>query len=268
MTSPEHIAMLNGRMAALQAATADLLERGALRPDGRHNILAGPAVPGMTGLQHAIHQAVADGSLHLERDPRVVAELDLLQRDCVRRGLLRPPRTSSKPAGWLTLLLLVGVFAVVMVVKRTPPAMLLIPLAIGAVAAVALVRSARGPKDRRTKAGIAALQQARATAAPNVPLGVRVGAFGTRPLLTAFPAAAALGWPLTDFDDPNVQALRWASSGNSGYSCSSSSTGEQWCSGGNTCGSGGSCNSGSCSGGSCSSGGCGGGSSCGSSCSS
>ena len=94
MITPEHIAMLNGRIAAVQAATADLLERGALRSDG-HTVSAGATVPGMTDLQRAIHRAVHNGAPRVEQDRDVVVQLDLLQRDCVRRGLLHPPKRAK-----------------------------------------------------------------------------------------------------------------------------------------------------------------------------
>lgn len=259
MTSPEHIAMLNGRMAALQAATADLFERGALRSSGAHDVVAGPAAPGMTDLQKAVHRAVANGTLHLERDRDVIAQLDLLQRDCVRRGLLHPPRRARRPLRYLAMTIVLGFVCLLLVGSGAPVALMLVPVVFVAVIIVRAVIAVRRGKDRRTKAGIATLRQARAGVSTAAPLGVQVGAFGTRPLMVAFPAAAALSWPITDFDDPHVQAQRLMGTGSGGASCSSWTSGsDTWCSGGNSCGSGGSCNSGSCG-----SSGCGGGSSCG-----
>lgn len=186
MTTPEHIAMLNGRTAAVQAATADLLERGALRSDG-HTVSAGATVPGMTDLQRAIHRAVHNGAPRVEQDRDVVAQLDLLQRDCVRRGLLHPPKRAKNGRSVGGLLLGGVILLVVLAVLKAPIPLVVVTMVAIVVALFFVIRRQPAKRERRTKQGIAALQQARAETSETAPLGSRVAAFGTRPLLLAFP---------------------------------------------------------------------------------
>ena len=95
--TPEQVGMLNGRAAALQAATADLLERGYLRQTAYGRLEAWTIPPAdVTPLQRAVVDAVRCRAPRLENVPAVRAALDELQRDAVRRGLLNPPRRGGR----------------------------------------------------------------------------------------------------------------------------------------------------------------------------
>ena len=220
------------------------------------------------------------------------AALDELQRDAVRRGLLNPPRRGGRGETLkMTFMTLFGVAMAIIAATGKSVGGVVVGLGFTCFGAYNLVRAVRTTRQgRRTQAGAAALEQMRlrvpspAAGLTQPPmrggLGYSVGLYGTRPLLIAFPATAALGWGLSDHVvDEEMQRHARASSGaepssTNGYTCSSGTSssdwscdthsggsGDAWCSGGNCCGSAGSCNSGSCGGGSS----CGG-SSCGSSC--
>ena len=297
--TPEQVGMLNGRAAALQAATADLLERGYLRQTAYGRLEAWTIPPAdVTPLQRAVVDAVRCRAPRLENVPAVRAALDELQRDAVRRGLLNPPRRGGKgEALKMTFMTLFGVALAIIAATGKSVGGVVVGLGFTCFGAYNLVRAVRTTRQgRRTPAGAAALEQIRlrvpspAAGLTQPPmrggLGYSVGLYGTRPLLIAFPATAALGWGLSDHvvDEEMQRHARASSSAEpsstNGYTCSSGTSssdwscdthsghsggsggsGDAWCSGGNCCGSAGSCNSGSCGGGSS----CGG-SSCGSSC--
>ena len=224
------------------------------------------------------------------------AALDELQRDAVRRGLLNPPRRGGKgEALKMTFMTLFGVAMAIIAATGKSVGGVLVGLGFTCFRGVQpracyAHHTAGAPHAGRA----AALEQIRlrvpspAAGLTQPPmrggLGYSVGLYGTRPLLIAFPATAALGWGLSDHVvDEEMQRHARASSGaepssTNGYTCSpgtsssdwsydthsghSGGSGDAWCSGGNCCGSAGSCNSGSCGGGSSCGSSCGGGSSC------
>lgn len=294
LPTPEQVGILNGRQAALQAATADLLQRGVIAPtaSGALMVARRDHLP-VTALQQAVLDGVSQGVTRLEKMPDVVAALDVLQRDAVRHGLLDPPRLRRGGTTALALATVtVGFFAVLMTASSlsapspgSVPAVVIVavPFVCLVIMLVRRVRVRRAGVDLRTAAGRQALDAIRrdvprTTWGPGLKsgssLGHAVALYGTRPMLVAFPAAATLGWALSDqpLDEMQRHAAMGAptGSGTSGFTCSSGSTsdwsgdsghsGGAWCGSGNSCGAGGSCNSGSCGSSSC------GGSSCGSSC--
>lgn len=283
LPTPEQVGILNGRQAALQAATADLLQRGVLRSSAGGALVVGPVdqLP-LTALQRAVLDGVSQGAGPLENLPPVVRTLEALQRDAVRHGLLRARRAGADE--WALRVCFAAIcatiiFAVAATGTHTVAAFIGATAAVG-VAIIAGFLAMRLPSGGlRTPAAHQLLDQLRGQVPRDTPgvagagLGHAVALYGTRPLLIAFPAAATLGWALVD--NPLDEARRHppsAATSDGGYpgsSCSSGTSDSDWSghhgggSGDAWCSSGG-CNSGSCGGSSCSSGSCG--SSCGSSC--
>lgn len=155
--TPEQVGMLNGRAAALQAATADLLERGYLRQTAYGRLEAWTIPPAdVTPLQRAVVDAVRCRAPRLENVPAVRAALDELQRDAVRRGLLNPPRRGGKgEALKMTFMTLFGVAMAIIAATGKSMGGVLVGLGFTCFGAYNLVRAVRTTRQgRRTQAGL------------------------------------------------------------------------------------------------------------------
>lgn len=280
---PEDIGMLNGRLPALHAATADLIARGALREVNGGFVVERSRCSGLTELQRSIVTAIERGVYPLESDAGVTMALSALQKKLAEAGYLTR-KQKPKVTVWLPALVMAAVaLSVTMVLLTKTGSGMVMPILVIMVIGVVmtlrnLTRHKIGPV-RRSHEGTQLLKDLRSrhqlppagqSPRPEV-LGTTVALYGTRPLMMAVPAAAAFGWLLTDIPAPDEELQRMTASGTSGssYSCSSSSSStsdSDWDGDSNSsccsC-SGSSCSSGSSCGSSCSSG-----SSCGSSCSS
>ena len=161
--TPEQVGMLNGRAAALQAATADLLERGYLRQTAYGRLEAWTIPPAdVTPLQRAVVDAVRCRAPRLENVPAVRAALDELQRDAVRRGLLNPPRRGGKgEALKMAFMTLFGVAMAIIAATGKSVGGVVVGLGFTCFGAYNLVRAVRTTRQgRRTQARIMPLAHA------------------------------------------------------------------------------------------------------------
>lgn len=279
---PEQIAILNGHLTAVQTAMASLVARGictTTQRGGLHINTPHPLTP-LTRLEAAVIAASHSQTTHIERDAHVRKALGRLQKDAVAAKLLRAPKVSflGAVAGvifqcFATLIVCAPIGTLIEPFVDDPEGYNAIMMGLIGIAGVLIVvnfvrclftRVWRGGRPRRTEKGIEALARLRGVHRPpfTLPrpdeLPYAVALYGSRPLLMALPALAALGWIIQDIPDPSAQLgaqFHHSSGGACGGGTSSSDeyTDDAWCSAGDSCGSSG------CGGGDGGCGGCGGG---------
>lgn len=230
----EEVGILNGRLTAVQAATAELFVRGLLTVDGRGHITAQQPrrFDSVSALQEGVLAAVRLGRYPLHSAPEVEVGLNALQTDAVEKG-----RLNARPRTWRTYLSrvrapafslsfgLVFIFLVVTLADNSPTdpqadqvAASRVVAGIAALVAVIFLGKFAyalfaGPRRRTGKANAVLRTVRRRFAAPEASGSSRhaanrdelpwlVAIYGAGPLLAVFPASQAFGWRPVDVPAP------------------------------------------------------------------
>ncbi len=255
--TPGEIAMLEGgRSRAMYASIAGLRAVGAVGTGARGALtVTGPVPPGMTRLDHAVHDAAGRGVrvTNLIADHRVASTLDELGAEIERSGwaLDSTKRSSARLGGWM--LLGLGGFGIVRMVAGIAN-----DKAVGFIVVLAAIAFFAGAMlmrvPRQSAAGKRAIAQARRRHAHLAPS--QAPAWSTYGM-----AGAAMGVAL--FGTSALWAADPAFAGEAGIRRSTDTGGSAWTgdsggSGGGGSGGGGSGGGDSGGGGGCGGGGCGG----------